>query len=992
MKKVISLFLSVAMLLSIVSVVDFSAYAYVETGKCGDNLTYSLDTSKGVLTISGTGKMTDYLMGNPFSKFNVKTVIIENGVTSIGYQAFCGCTRVVDVIVPDSVTSIGDSAFYNCQKLNNITIPNSVTSIGNSVFYNCTNLLRITLPGLENIGKYSLCECPNLRRIEYYGTKNQWNKICKLQNNSKLNNVETFCIDGLTGSFDPITYSTKDYLKFKIDDNVTLVGYDKNKMKSKNINVDSIEFAGFKFNVTSIGNSAFRSCTSLTSVTIGNSVTSIDDYAFEGCTSLTNITIPNSVTSIGSYAFTGCVSLKSVTIPNSVTSIGDNAFYKCASLTDIIIPNSVTSIGNSTFEYCTSLTSVTIPNSVTSIGGSAFSGCTSLTSVTIPNSVTSIGGSAFRSCTSLTSVTIGNSVTSIVDYAFYNCTSLTNVTIGNSVTSIGDYVFKNCEKLEKIVYTGTLSQWRAIKGSDNISLIVTCKDTVVANEIIIENIKYRILDDKTAWVIGYIGEPQNLIIPSKIKYDGFSFKVDTIVKNAFKDCTSLKSVEIADSVTSIGFSAFYNCYRLNNVKLSKNIERIGSCVFQDCYALDSITIPDGVCRIESSTFDGSGLFSIVIPTSMTYINARAFRNCMSFSAVFYNGSKEDYNLTIDSDDICQANVKQYKQFICRKEFYNFTPCSDNSHNYFSDWSYNYGDCTHEGYKTRYCYYDGCVEKIIINPGDGHKYGERVVAPTCTEEGYTIHTCVRCHATYKDNYTKALGHKEVIDKAVAPTCTQSGLTEGKHCSVCNAVLVKQEKIDALGHKPVSANNSVRPTCTKDGKQSNTICSVCQETLKIGEIIKALGHSFSNNAQVCLNGCGVANPNYVAPTQPTPSQTPSTAPTQPNQNDTNTSNDEDVTVTSKPKSASIKKVKGAKKAILVTWKKVSGVSGYEIQLATDKKFKKNKKTVTIKKQKTTKTTVKKLKAKKKYYVRVRTYKIVNGKKVYSSWSKVKSVKTK
>ena len=269
MKKVISLLLSLTMLLSIVSVVDFSAYAYVETGKCGDNLTYSLDTSKGVLTISGTGKMTDYLMGNPFSKFNVKTVIIENGVTSIGYQAFCGCTRVVDVIVPDSVTSIGDSAFYNCQKLNNITIPNSVTSIGNSVFYNCTNLLRITLPGLENIGKYSLCECPNLRRIEYYGTKNQWNKICKLQNNSKLNNVETFCIDGLTGSFDPITYSTKDYLKFKIDDNVTLVGYDKNKMKSKNINVDSIEFAGFKFNVTSIGNSAFRSCTSLTSVTIG---------------------------------------------------------------------------------------------------------------------------------------------------------------------------------------------------------------------------------------------------------------------------------------------------------------------------------------------------------------------------------------------------------------------------------------------------------------------------------------------------------------------------------------------------------------------------------------------------------------------------------------------------------------------------------------------------------------------------------------------------
>ena len=100
----------------------------------------------------------------------------------------------------------------------------------------------------------------------------------------------------------------------------------------------------------------------------------------------------------------------------------------------------------------------------------------------------------------------------------------------------------------------------------------------------------------------------------------------------------------------------------------------------------------------------------------------------------------------------------------------------------------------------------------------------------------------------------------------------------------------------------------------------------------------------------------------------------------------------TIVAKPKSASIKKVKAAKKAISVIWKKVGGVKGYQVQVATDKKFKKNKKTVTIKKQKTTKTTVKKLKAKKKYYVRVRTYKIVNGKKVYSSWSKVKSVKPK
>jgi hypothetical protein len=157
--------------------------------------------------------------------------------------------------------------------------------------------------------------------------------------------------------------------------------------------------------VTSIGNSAFYGCTSLTSVTIPDSVTSILDYAFIFCTSLTSVTIPDSVTSIGVSAFSYCISLTSVTIPNSVTSIGNSAFSNCISLTSVTIPNSVTSIANGMFRYCTDLTSVTIPNSVTSIGNSAFSDCISLTSVTIPNSVTSIGSFAFYNCTSLTSVT-----------------------------------------------------------------------------------------------------------------------------------------------------------------------------------------------------------------------------------------------------------------------------------------------------------------------------------------------------------------------------------------------------------------------------------------------------------------------------------------------------------------------------------------------------------------------------------------------------------
>ena len=458
MKKIISLLLSLAMLLTITSGLNLTAYAAVETGSCGDNVTYSLDTSTGVLTISGTGKMTDYHDYDstpPFYKdtkikvitidfgvtsigdyaFNLCTsltsVTIPNSVTSIGYEAFDCCESLTSITIPNSVTSIGDYAFRGCTSLTSITIPNSVTSIGRSAFDNCTSLTSITIPNsVTSIGGDAFYGCTSLTSVTI------GNSVTSIGGNpfsgcKSLLSIEVSDNNKNYSSFDGILFN-----KNKSE----LIAYPAGKTDS--------EYA-IPNSVTSIGSYAFYGCTSLTSVEIPDGVTSIDWHAFSNCTNLTSIIIPNSVTSVGSSAFEYCTSLTSITIPDSVKSIGNWAFDHCKSLTSVTIGNSVTS--------------VTIGNSVTSIGSYAFNACTSLTSVTIGNCVTSIDERVFNYCTSLTSVTIGNCVTSIGEHVFNYCISLKSVIIPNSVTSIGDYAFCYCDSLKDVYYTGSQSDWKKIQ-------------------------------------------------------------------------------------------------------------------------------------------------------------------------------------------------------------------------------------------------------------------------------------------------------------------------------------------------------------------------------------------------------------------------------------------------------------------------------------------------------------------------------------------------
>ena len=198
-------------------------------------------------------------------------------------------------------------------------------------------------------------------------------------------------------------------------------------------------------------------------IIIGDGVTTIGENAFRDCSSLTSVNIPNSVTTIGGWAFSDCSSITSVTIPNSVTTIREYTFDNCSSLTSVTIPNSVTTIGGWAFSICSSLTSVTIPNSVTTIGDNAFIGCSSLTSVTIPNSVTRIGSEAFSDCTNLQKVNIGNSVKTIGEFAFNKCTNITQISseaVVPPTCESGVFFYINTSKCKLIVPKNSLDAYK----------------------------------------------------------------------------------------------------------------------------------------------------------------------------------------------------------------------------------------------------------------------------------------------------------------------------------------------------------------------------------------------------------------------------------------------------------------------------------------------------------------------------------------------------
>lgn len=475
-KRLVSLLLAFSMMLTFLPVGAVTAFAKDPEWNCGANasniVTAHFNSASGTLTFSGEGAMENYQTMHyvaPWKEISnqIKKIVIGNGVTSIGSNAFYQCSDMqatLDLSDAKALTSIENNAFYGCKKLTgSLEIPDSVTKIGAEAFLDCNNLSgNFELPeGLQSVGNDAFYNCYNL-----------------------------------TGGL-------------KLPDTVTSIGtgafYNCAKLDG---------YLVLSSSLTKIPQNAFNHCVNLKvedKLVIPSSVTVIENSAFARCSSLTgDLEIPDTVTSIENNAFYGCISLNGyLTLPSQLTVIPSCAFWNCSQLKvqdGLKIPENVKSIGWGAFRGCAQLKgSLTLPKDIESIGRQAFYDCTGLTgTLEIPNTVTKIEQEAFYHC-GLDFIFPSN-VTSIGPRAFDACVNFKgdeegNFMIPETVQTVGEDAFKragikrlflpqnlqNIQQIDEqnraIYYNGTRAELEEAIGTNNFTNLDRAKLKIGSQDI-----------------------------------------------------------------------------------------------------------------------------------------------------------------------------------------------------------------------------------------------------------------------------------------------------------------------------------------------------------------------------------------------------------------------------------------------------------------------------------------------------------------------------
>lgn len=586
----------------------------------------------------------------------LESVIITEGVTSLARGVFYEDDALSSVVLPSTLTTIGEYAFAECKGLTSIAIPANVTTIGNNAFNKCSALTAITIPAkVTTIGEYAFQYCSMLETVDM-----------KPQTMTSIGRNAFDVCEKLTS--------------FRVPEGITELG------QSVFWGCKALQELTLPSTLTSLGVTVCRGCESLTSISFPAGLTTIGEGAFRECKQLGNITLPAALTSLGTYAFYQCETtesvtflgngdvtlpgesqfssmknLKSIKLPDNLSTITRSMFYGCEQLQSIDMSKlPVTEIRPYAFFYCGSLASAQLPNAVNSIGDHAFYSCRNLATIQFPTTLRTIDSEAFEYA-GLTTLQLNEGLETINRYAFANCDVLTTVTFPNNLTTLGEYVFDNCDELRSVVFPkdltalprsicGTCKKLESIVLPDNLQTIgqyafyeANSLKTLVLPQTVqtIDNAAFyntKSLDAVTLpSSMKTVGEEafHYSMMPSLTLNEG----LETIGKNAFRECDRIKEVTIPSTLTTLGHAAFWTCDSLRTVTFPEQMESLnftGDSHFAHNAQMVKVTMPKtGITTLPDYMFyDCDRLFNIELPTSLTTINRYVFSGCDSLQTIY----------------------------------------------------------------------------------------------------------------------------------------------------------------------------------------------------------------------------------------------------------------------------------------------------------------------------------------------------------------------
>ena len=757
--------------------------------------------------------------------------------------------------------------------------------------------------------------------------------------------------------------------------------------------------------VTEIGSCAFNNCTNLSNVTLSQNLKYMEGRAFGSCEKITKIEIPKSLEWCGSTLydygpFGDCTGLKTVIFENGTTKILGHLFEKCTGLEEINIPNTVTVIENSAFSGCTKLEQVNFSNKLTKIESYGFSDCTSLKKITVPDSINSIGNSIFQNCTSLTEVHLSNALKEISSNTFNGCKKLTTINFPSTLTTIGDSAFYGCESLPEAILPSGVEKIES-------NAFKNCK-----------SLKKAVVPD----TVSSIGSSAfygcealtDITLGSKLK------KIDN---QTFYGCAALPSIVIPYNVTAIGDSAFVNCTKLTQITVPRNTTSIESNAFSyprkmtmygtsDCYAqtyangkgikyvaqdIHATSIRLDITNKTAEYYDEFQLTATIAPQNFT-------------DAVTWTSSNEDVATVSDTGyvEVCgvgtavitvtAGNVKAactvtVPQLIDWIEFDEDEIELKSGETYQLRPDISPSNATNK--KLKYTSSDTKVAEVsasgLVTAKSEGEARIRAAATDGSDEYAVCYVTVTGKAKVTGitlNQTSATlgrGKKLALKAAISPSYASNKKVVWKSANT------KVATVDGSGNVTAKAPGRTKITVTSAENSSYQASCTVTVPYNITYKLNKGKNNASNPSTYYGKKITLKNPSrkgYTFAGWYTDAKFKKKIKT------IESSAKCDYTLYAKWTKVNVAKVsitsaKNSKsKQILLKYKKISGIKGYEISYSTDKKF---KKAVTRKNTTKTSYTISKLKKGKTYYVRIRAYKVDStGKKVYGKYTSVKKVK--